>query len=152
MKPHPTIKLPVAELKTAIGGFTKVIPRHSTLPVLGMVHVERDRQGWVHLTATDLDTFLTIRLEAPAQIGDPAKCLVPFTELQKLGKTCLADEILDLEVLSEDNRIHKRPTHGLDASEDIFNQGRKLALAGWFPFDADFNEITRPQRRLSHFH
>ena len=70
-----------------------------------MIHVERDRQGWVHLTATDLDTFLSLRLEAPQQIGDPAKCLVPFNELQKLGKTCLADEILDLEVLSEDKLL-----------------------------------------------
>ena len=105
MKPHPTIKLPVAELKTALGGFTKVVPRHTTLPVLGMIHVERDRQGWVHLTGTDLDTFLTLRLEAPQQIGDPAKCLVPFTELQKLSKTCLADEVLDLEVLSEEKLL-----------------------------------------------
>ena len=105
MSTNPIIKLPVADLKTAIGGLTKVIPRHNTLPVLGMIRVERDRQGWVHLTGTDLDTFLTLRLEAPAQIGDPAKCLVPFAELQKLGKACLADEILDLEVLSEDKLL-----------------------------------------------
>ena len=105
MKPHPTIKLPVVELKTAIGGLTKVIPRHTTLPVLGTIHVERDRQGWVHLTGTDLDTFLSLRLEAPQQIGDPARCLVPFTELQKLGKTCPTDEIIDLEILSEDKLL-----------------------------------------------
>ena len=116
MNPHPTIKLPVAELKTAIGGLTKVIPRHSTLPVLGMIHVERDRQGWVHLTGTDLDTFLSLRLEAPQQIGDPAKCLVPFAELQKLGKTCPADEVLDLEVLSEDKLLlrHRIGSHPVE--------------------------------------
>ena len=105
MNTHPIIKLPVAELKNALGGLTKVIPHHSTLPVLGMVHVERNAQGWVHLTATDLDSFLSLRLEAPAQIGDPVKCLVPFAELQKLGKTCPADEILDLEMLDEDKLI-----------------------------------------------
>ena len=116
MHPHPTIKLPVAELKTAIGGLIKVIPRHSTLPVLGMIQVERDRQGWVHLTATDLDTFLTLRLEAPQQIGDPAKCLVPFAELQKLGKICPADEILDLEVLSEEKLLlsHRIGSHPVE--------------------------------------
>ena len=116
MNPHPTIKLPVSELKSAIGGLTKVIPRHSTLPVLGTVHVERDRQGWVHLTATDLDTFLSLRLEAPQQMGDPAKCLVPFTELQKLGKLCLADETLDLEVLSEDKLLlsHRIGSHPVE--------------------------------------
>ncbi len=116
MNPHPTIKLPVAELKTAIGGLTKVIPRHSTLPVLGTVHVERDRQGWVHLTGSDLDTFLSLRLEAPQQIGDPARCLVPFAELQKLGKTCPADEVLDLEVLSEDKLLlsHRIGSHPVE--------------------------------------
>ena len=113
---HPIIKLPVAELKTAVGGLTKVIARHSTLPVLGMIHVERDRQGWVHLTGTDLDTFLTLRLEAPQQIGSPARCLVPFTELQKLGKTCPADETLDLEVLSEDKLLlrHRIGSHPVE--------------------------------------
>lgn len=116
MKTNLTIKLPVAELKTAISGLTKVVPRHSTLPVLGMIHLERDRQGWVHLTATDLDTFLSLRLEAPQQIGEPACCLVPFTELQKLGKTCPADEILDLEVLSEDKLLlrHRIGSHPVE--------------------------------------
>ncbi len=116
MNSHLTIKLPVAELKAALGGFTKVVPNRTTLPVLGMLHVERDRQGWVHLTGTDLDTFLSLRLETPAQIGDPAKCLVPFTELQKLGKTCPADETLDLEILSEDKLLlrHRIGSHPVE--------------------------------------
>ncbi len=116
MNHHLTIKLPVSELKTALSGLTKVIPRHSTLPVLGMIHVERDRQGWVHLTATDLDSFLSLRLEAPAQIGDPARCLVPFVELQKLGKSCPADETLDLEVLGEDKLLlrHRIGSHPVE--------------------------------------
>ncbi len=116
MNSHPIIKLPVAELKTALGGLTKVVPRHSTLPVLGMVHVERDRQGWVYLTATDLDTFLSLRLEAPQQIGEPARCLVPFAELQKLGKTCPADETLDLEVLADDKLLlrHRIGSHPVE--------------------------------------
>ena len=116
MNPHPIIKLPVAELKTAVSGLIKVVPRHITLPVLGMVHVERDRQGWVHLTATDLDTFLSLRLEAPQQIGEPATCLVPFAELQKLGKTCPTDEVLDLEVLAEDRLLlrHRIGSHPVE--------------------------------------
>ena len=105
MNHYPTIKLPIGELKNALSGLTKVVPRSTTLPVLGMIHVERDRQGWVHLTATDLDTFLCLRLEAPAQIGEPAKCLVPFAELQKLGKTCPADETLELEALGVDQLL-----------------------------------------------
>ena len=116
MNTNPIIKLPITELKNALGGFTKVIPRHSTLPVLGSLHVERDRQGWVHLTATDLDTFLSLRLETPEQIGSPAKCLVPFAELQKLAKICPADETLELEVLSEEQLLvrHRIGSHPVE--------------------------------------
>ena len=116
MNLHPTIKLPVADLKTAIGGLTKVIPRHSTLPVLGMIHVERDRQGWVHLTGTDLDTFLTFRMETPGEVGNSTSCRISLGELQKLIKTCPADETLDLEVLSEDKLLlrHRIGSHPVE--------------------------------------
>ena len=116
MNTNPIIKLPVAELKTAIGGLTKVIPRHSTLPVLCMVHVERDQQGWVHLTGTDLDTFLTLRLETPGEVGNSTSCRISLGELQKLGKICPADETLDLEVLSEDQVLlrHRIGTHPVE--------------------------------------
>ena len=117
MNTNPIIKLPVAELKTAIGGLTKVIARHTTLPVLGMIHVERDRQGWVHLTGTDLDTFLTLRLEAPQQSASPHRASCPSpSELQKLGKTCPADEVLDLEVLAEDKLLlrHRIGSHPVE--------------------------------------
>jgi DNA polymerase III sliding clamp (beta) subunit (PCNA family) len=116
MNNNPIIKLPVAELKTAIGGISKVLPRHSTLPVLGMIYVERNRQGWVYLSATDLDTFLTLRLEAPGQNASPVKFLVPFSELQKLGKSCPADETLELEPLAEDRLIlrHRIGSHPVE--------------------------------------
>ena len=111
-----TITLPVAELKTAISGFTKVVSYRTTLPVLGMIRVERDQQGWVRLTGTDLDTFLTLRLETPGPNGHPAKFLVPFTELQKLGKTCPADEMLDLEPVGEDRLVlrHRIGSHPVE--------------------------------------
>ena len=113
---HSIIKLPVAELKTAIGGLTKVVSQRTTLPVLGMIHVERDRQGWVRLTGTDLDTFLTFRLETPAEVANPTSCRISLGELQKLGKTCPADEVLDLEVLSEDKLLlrHRIGSHPVE--------------------------------------
>ena len=110
------IKLPVTELKTALSGLTKVVPNRTTLPVLGMLHVERDRQGWVRLTGTDLDTFLTFRLETPGEVADPTSCRISLTELQKLVKTCPADEVLDLEVLSEDKVLlrHRIGSHPVE--------------------------------------
>ena len=57
------INLPIAELKPALAGLGKVISKSSTLPVLKMVKLDRTREGWITLTGTDLDSFVTVRLE-----------------------------------------------------------------------------------------
>ena len=49
------IALPLAELKPALTGLGKVLNRHSALPVLSHLKIERTAEGWVALTATDLD-------------------------------------------------------------------------------------------------
>ena len=102
MNPHPIIKIPVTELKTALLGLGKVLHRASTLPVLTTIFVERDRQGVTHLTCTDLDAFVTLRLETPGTLGIPTKFLVPFVDLQKLAKTCPLEQILELESVADD--------------------------------------------------
>ena len=107
----------MAELKTAIGGLTKVIARHTTLPVLGMIHVERDRQGWVHLTGTDLDTFLTLRLEVRplrSATRPSASCLSP--SCRSWARPARPDEIIDLEVLGEDKLLlrHRIGSHPVE--------------------------------------
>ena len=102
MNTHHIIKIPVTELKTALLGLGKVLHRASTLPVLTTVRVERDRQGITHLTCTDLDAFVTLRLETPGTLGIPTKFLVPFVDLQKLSKTCPLEQILELEPVAED--------------------------------------------------
>ena len=81
-----------------------------------MVHIERDRQGWVRLTGTDLDTFLTFRLETPAEVANSTSCRISLGELQKLVKTCPADEVLDLEVLGEDKLLlrHRIGSHPVE--------------------------------------
>jgi DNA polymerase III sliding clamp (beta) subunit (PCNA family) len=82
-----SINLPVAELKPALTGLGKVIQKNANLPVLSMIKVERTNDGWIALTGTDLDSFVTVRLEQPNP-GLPASMLVPFGELQALTKTC----------------------------------------------------------------
>ncbi|MEA3212307.1 MAG: hypothetical protein QOE70_5364 [Chthoniobacter sp.] len=79
------IALPIAELKPALTGLAKVINRHSALPVLNHLKIERTSDGWVALTATDLDHFVTVRLEQPAP-GDSFAILVPYEELLKTLK------------------------------------------------------------------
>ncbi len=91
-----TITLPIAELKPALNGLGKLINRNASLPVLGTVRIERTPDGWIALTSTDLDRFVTLRLEQPAQ-GEPLALLVPYEDLCKLTKNCGRDERLLVE-------------------------------------------------------
>jgi DNA polymerase III sliding clamp (beta) subunit (PCNA family) len=88
MKP---ITLPMAELKPALIGLGKLIQKSHGLPVLKTIKVERTTEGWVALTATDLDAFATVRLEQPAK-GEALALLVPHEELARTVKTCAKDE------------------------------------------------------------
>jgi DNA polymerase III sliding clamp (beta) subunit (PCNA family) len=88
------ISLPVAELKPALTGLGKVVSKRATLPVLSHVKVERTKDGWIVLTGTDLDAFITYRLEQPSD-GEQISLLVPYDELLKITKSCQkADTIL----------------------------------------------------------
>jgi DNA polymerase III sliding clamp (beta) subunit (PCNA family) len=93
MKP---ISLPNAELKPALTGLSKIIQKHSHLPVLKCVKIERTSDGWIALTATDLDQCATVRLEQPVE-GEPATVLVPFDELLKTSKSCSKSDAISVE-------------------------------------------------------
>ena len=93
MKP---ITLPVAELKSALAGIGKVINPKATLPILHHVKVERTSDGWIALTGTDLDHFVTLRLEHPAE-GPPLAVLVPYDQLQQITKNCGKGESIHIE-------------------------------------------------------
>jgi len=45
---------PIAELKPALTGLGKIIAKHTTLPVLNHIKIERTNDGWVALPSTDL--------------------------------------------------------------------------------------------------
>jgi DNA polymerase III sliding clamp (beta) subunit (PCNA family) len=112
------IALPIAELKPALTGLGKVISKRPTLPVLNHIKIERSREGWIALTATDLDVFVTVRLEQPGH-GEPIAMLVPYEQLLRTAKACSKNE--DIFVgLGADNTgsIHGIGTH---ISEVEFN-------------------------------
>lgn len=90
------IILPMAELKPALSGLSKVINRQATLPVLSAIKIERSPDGWTSLTATDLDRFISVRLEQPVK-GEPMALLVPYEQLATLAKSCAKDERPQLE-------------------------------------------------------
>lgn len=87
------ISLPVAELKPALVGLGKVINPRSTLPGLQYVKVERTNDGWIALTSTDLDRFVTVRLEQPST-GPAMAVLVPHDQLVQLTKNSDRNEHL----------------------------------------------------------
>lgn len=80
------IRLPVSDLKTAIAGLSKIIPRQPTLPILAQVRVRRSPDGGVEIQGTCLDTFGTFRF--PDQSGEPGEVLVPFDVLIRTVKGC----------------------------------------------------------------
>jgi DNA polymerase III sliding clamp (beta) subunit (PCNA family) len=81
------IALPIAELKPALIGLGKVINKRCTLPVLSHIKIERTKDGWIALTSTDLDSFVTVRLEQPSD-GEAVELLVPYEDLLKIMKNC----------------------------------------------------------------
>jgi len=105
-----TITLPIAELKPALIGLSKVINKRPTLPVLGTIKIERTAEGWIALTGTDLDTFVTVRLEQPAE-GHPLTALVPLDELQIIVKKCDKTESIQIHTTAE-QVIIKTPVGG----------------------------------------
>ena len=74
------IALPIAELKPALTGLGKIVSKRCTLPVLNHLKIERTKDGWTAITATDLDHYVTVRLEQPGD-GEPLSLLVPYDEL-----------------------------------------------------------------------
>jgi len=64
------ITLPIAELKPALAGLGKSVSKRCTLPVLNHIKIERTTDGWIAITGTDLDHFVTVRLEQPST-GEP---------------------------------------------------------------------------------
>lgn len=89
------ILLPVAELKSALSGLGKVISPKATLAVIKHVKIERTADGWIALTGTDLDRFVTVRFEHPAE-GPPACVLVPYEQLLQTVKNCGKNEQLQI--------------------------------------------------------
>lgn len=85
------IALSLTELKPALTGLGKVLNRHSALPVLNYIRIERTPDGWITLIATDLDHFVTVRSDLPSA-GEPVSLLVPYDELLKISKGRGKDE------------------------------------------------------------
>lgn len=97
------ITLPIAELRPALAGLSKIIPRRPTLPVLGCIRIERTKTNRIELTGTDLDTTAVVQLDSPAQ-GEPTVFLVSYEDLNNVSKSCGKEDALVLTPV-EENRV-----------------------------------------------
>ena len=102
------ITLPIAELKPALTGLGKIISRSATLPVLRMIRIERNKDGWITLTGTDLERFVTVRLEQPSE-GEPVLMLVEHEDLHRITKRCGQDESVIIEKQSDEKALVTLP-------------------------------------------
>lgn len=99
--PNHALAMPVAELKPALTGLGKLINRKGAA-ILQMIHIERNADGWIKLTSTDLDHFATVRLEQPSK-GNPIAMLVAYDELQSLIKACARNEVIYVSAAPENS-------------------------------------------------
>jgi DNA polymerase III sliding clamp (beta) subunit (PCNA family) len=93
-KTHP-IEVRAADLKSALSGLGKLIPRTPSLAVLGCVKVEAAGPQLLRLTATDLNLTLSVDLPATVEKG-LASFLLPLTRLRELTTGLRSDEVVGL--------------------------------------------------------
>lgn len=89
------ITLPIAELKPALKGLGKLVSTRSSTPIHQFVKIDRTTEGWIALTTTDSEHFITVRLEQPST-GKPLSMLVPYEGLVALTRNSSNEGQLNL--------------------------------------------------------
>jgi len=92
---HHPVSVRAAELKAALSGLGKLVPRSPSLAVLGCVKVEAAGSQSVRFTATDLDLTLSVDVPATVEKG-LAPFLLPLARLRELLTGLRSDEVVPL--------------------------------------------------------
>ena len=122
------ISIPRHELRDAVTGLSKVVPRRATLPVLQLVRLGA-HQGQTVLAATDLDNIIEYRC-GQSQVQSEGDALVPLDELNVLttGKN---DETIEFAVDGNNLKITNTV-----AGQQISRQLTTSPLDEWPAFPA----------------
>lgn len=78
------ITIQVSELKSALTGFSKVVNKRTTLPVLGCI-LFQSKQGLLQLTATNLDDYI---VRSIASGSGEIHAAIPLESINKIVKGC----------------------------------------------------------------
>lgn len=92
---HPPATVRASDLKAALPGLGKLIPRTPSLAVLGCVKVEVAGPQLLRLTTTDLDLTLSVEVPATVERG-LAPFLLPMARLRELLTGLRPDEVVPL--------------------------------------------------------
>lgn len=92
---HPPATVRAADLRAALPGIGKLIPRTPSLAVLGCVKVEVVGPQLLRLTTTDLDLALSVEVPATVERG-LAPFLLPLARLRELLTGLRSDELVPL--------------------------------------------------------
>lgn len=99
------IEIPVAELKSALPGLSKIISRSTSLPVLRCLKVSLDaEQKFISLQAHNLNEIATARLPNNAN-NLSGELLVPLEPLSKIVKGCSANQSVRFIATKEETKI-----------------------------------------------
>lgn len=96
MKSPPTIEVAVGDLKPALTGLGKVVPRKPPTPILGCLRVEALNRNTIQLTGTDLDLELHVRIDASVP-GKHEPFLVSLAGLQQLLRNRKPADVVPIE-------------------------------------------------------
>ena len=119
------ITLPVSELKSALSGLAKVLPRSASLPVLHHLHLSRSASGVLKLQATDLSSFATYRF-SHTETGKAVEMLVPYEPLAKTVKGCRSTDLVTF-FLEGSQLILRYPLAGRHVDQPL----ALLSLSEW---------------------
>ena len=112
------ITIPINELKPALAGLSKVVGKRMTLPVLAALRIDRDQDGWITITGTDLDSFACVRLEQPDS-GAPTTLVIGLAELRQLAKSCAANEKITLCAMGNERVTLRYPIGNQTAEKQV---------------------------------
>lgn len=99
------IEIAAADLKPILPGFTKIIGKRTTLPVLGCLKLILSPDRFLQIQATNLDHFVTARFTKRFN-GSPGVMLVPLDELASIVKLCSGQDTIQLECGDKETFIH----------------------------------------------
>ena len=127
------LTIPRHELREAVTGLSRVIPKRASLPILQKVRFSRE-SGRIVATGTDLDQNLSYRFATANGLGEGA-ILVPLVELQLLTKGAEGDAI-EFKAVSDTDIEITHTVGGQSVSRSITTEAPKEWPNGWGTVDA----------------